>query len=508
MNDQVNSVRRAQPDSLQATARGRIRGLIVVATVFAAAALAFAGTAAADPSTVSIPTVQQVGADDTLPVLKANSADYTQHQTEVETDTFSWGSSVVSTYQVGRNYPTYGAQAIGWSTSTDSGQTWQHGLLPGLTSSSPSPNAAYPLVVNQSVGYSAKYGTWVAPSVPYLPAPNNTFKEAALLVNTSADGVTWNSPSVAVSTNVDKAWVSCDNTTTSPNYGNCYVVYSQIDSGELLAAVSSVDGGVTWSAPVSIPSSTGAAIAGYNTNVVVQPSGKVVVVATDLKNGVNGSKLMASQSSNAGATWSVPTPLATISYHTPAGGIRGLNKPTVDVDAAGVIYAAWGDCRFRTKCASNDIVFATTSNGTTWSTPRRVAIDATTTTVDRFIPGFAVAPGTSGATAQLSVVYYTYPTAACTSSTCRLSVQYATSYDGGVTWSAPYTINPTPMPLSWLTKGNKGPMVGDYESVSFCNGSAITVASIATAAPTPKTTKTPLTYHQNEFALTLPPNWG
>src|SRR5215467_4766397 len=56
----------------------------------------------------------------------------TNHQTEVEPDTFSNGSTIVATYQVGRIYDG-GACAIGFATSTDNGATWTSGLLPGLT---------------------------------------------------------------------------------------------------------------------------------------------------------------------------------------------------------------------------------------------------------------------------------------------------------------------------------------------------------------------------------------
>ncbi len=40
---------------------------------------------------------------------------------------------------------------------------------------------------------------------------------------------------------------------------------------------------------------------------------------------------------------------------------------------------------------------------------RRIPIDATTSTVDHFIPGIGVDPTTSGANAHLTIVYYYYP---------------------------------------------------------------------------------------------------
>src|SRR2546421_7083187 len=57
----------------------------------------------------------------------------TNHHTEVEPDTFSNGSTIVATFQVGR-ISDGGSCAIGFATSTDNGSTWTHtGLLPGIT---------------------------------------------------------------------------------------------------------------------------------------------------------------------------------------------------------------------------------------------------------------------------------------------------------------------------------------------------------------------------------------
>src|SRR5579862_11095 len=55
-----------------------------------------------------------------------------QHATEVEPDTFSFGSTIVEAQQTGR-FTDGGASDIGWATSTDSGASWTSGELPGIT---------------------------------------------------------------------------------------------------------------------------------------------------------------------------------------------------------------------------------------------------------------------------------------------------------------------------------------------------------------------------------------
>src|SRR4051794_37197691 len=125
-----------------------------VATATAAVTALLAAGAAASAALVSGPTLTQAS-NDAIPTN--NTGTTIQDVTHVETDTFAWGPTVVAAFQVGRSSAGFGAAAIGWSTSTDGGQSWSHGLLPGLTTSSPVPDpASYPLVVNQSVAYDAR----------------------------------------------------------------------------------------------------------------------------------------------------------------------------------------------------------------------------------------------------------------------------------------------------------------------------------------------------------------
>src|SRR5208283_5779227 len=55
-----------------------------------------------------------------------------QHDTEVEPGTFTWGSTIVTGFQVARIFGGGGAD-IGFATSTNGGATWTNGYLPGIT---------------------------------------------------------------------------------------------------------------------------------------------------------------------------------------------------------------------------------------------------------------------------------------------------------------------------------------------------------------------------------------
>jgi hypothetical protein len=159
----------------------------------------------------------------------------------------------------------------------------------------------------------------------------------------------------------------------------------------------------------------------------------------------------------------------------------------------------WEDCRFRTSCSTNDLVYSTSTDGTHWSKAARIPIDPTTSTVDHFIPGIGIDPATSGATAHVAVHYYYYAKSSCTLSTCQLFVGYVSSHSGGATWNAPVRLT-GPMKLSWLPNSQNGLMVGDYIATAFTNGVPHGIFAVAAA-------KSGTTYNESMYTaqgLTVP----
>ncbi len=126
------------------------------------------------------------------------------------------------------------------------------------------------------------------------------------------------------------------------------------------------------------------------------------------------------------------------------------------------------------------MVLSTSTDGKTWLAVRRIPLDHVGSGVDHFIPGLAVDQSTSGSSGHLVLVFYYYPNANCTSSTCQLEVGSSSSTDGGNAWSLTNKLA-GPMTLSWLASTSKGAMVGDYISTSFSDGKAYPVFAIATA---------------------------
>ncbi len=409
-----------------------------------------------------------------------------QHATEVEPDTFAFGNTIVSGFQVARIYGGGGAD-VGFSTSTDGGKSWTAGFLPGLTVNFM--GGSFSAASDAAVAYDAAHGQWL---ISTLPIGNNDL----VAVNRSQDGLNWGTAIMVTSTiNSDKNWITCDSTPTSPFYGHCYVEWDSPALGDLVFMSTSTDGGLTWSPATRPPGN----LAGIGGQPLVQPNGTVVVPIVDLNTG----GLSAFSSTNGGSSWGSAVTISNLIEHGEAGGIRSSGLPSAGVDGAGNIYVVWSDCRFRKNCAANDLVISSSSNGTTWTKAARIPMVPTSSPVDIFIPGLGVNPATSGSSAQLALTTYAYSKTNCTFSTCQLYVAFTTSSDGGQTWTAAKVLA-GPMSLSWLPNTFSGYMVADYLGTSYVNGNPFGVFAVAKAPSNGVfnqemyTTTTPLLVSANE----------
>jgi len=394
-----------------------------------------------------------------------------QHRTEVEPDTFAFGSTIVSAFQVGRFFDG-GGSAIGFATSTNGGSTWTSGFLPGITKfqgSGPFDRASDP-----AVAFDPRHGVWMISSLALLESGG--VHGARVVTSRSTDGgLTWSNPvTTATGANLDKNWIVCDTTATSPFYGNCYTEFDDNANGNRMKMTRSTNGGLSWGAALN----TGDAASGLGGQPVVRPNGTVIVPFQS-----NSGQIRSFRSIDGGASWRATVLVSTIQAHTVAGGLRTSPLPSAEVDGAGTVYVVWQDCRFRSGCAANDIVLSKSTSETTWGPVTRIPIDATTSTVDHFIPGVGVDRTTSGTSARLGLSYYFYPNRNCTAATCQLDVGFISSTNGGTSWSAATQLA-GPITLSWIANTSQGRMVGDYISTSVRNGAnAFPVIAVAPTAP-------------------------
>jgi hypothetical protein len=436
----------------------RLFALLTVSTVFALiGGIVVAAPALAAPIQISEDPYTDAGA---------------QHKTQVEPDTFAFGSTIVATFQTGRTFGG-GASNIGWATSTNGGANWVHGFLPGTTPVS-TPPGIYNRVSDPAVAYDPKHGVWMISVLGIRPNGIND-----IVTSRSTDGgLTWNNPvNTALGDAIsfyDKNWIGCDTSATSPFFGNCYTQWDDFGRNNLMRMSTSTDGGLTWGPPKGTANNETGTIGGQP---VVLANGTVVVPF------LGNTGVKAFRSTDGGNTWTTPITVSNLFYHDPAGGIRaGVPLPSAEVRIPGPIVLVWPDCRFEPGCSANDIVMTTSTDGVNWSAIKRIPLDPVGSGVDHFIPGVTIQGQTLFATLapRIALAYYYYPVANCSSATCQLHVGFSSSANGGGSWSPPQTLA-GPMMLSWLANTSSGRMVGDYMSTSFSGNNAFPVYANATA---------------------------
>ena len=386
------------------------------------------------------------------------------HRTEVEPDTFSYGSTIVAAFQAGR-FDTGGASNVGWATSSNGGRSWAHGFLPSTTVYA-KPAGSYLRVSDPSVAYDAKHQQWLIATVA-LDAPEHV---PAVLVSRSPDGRHWGDPIAIVTTttgNLDKDWINCDNTGSSPFFGNCYAQWDDVATGDTLHLAYSRDGGQTWNA------STAPSTVVLGGQPLVQPTGTVIVPI------LSGPDIVSFVSNDGGVSFTGPY---TVAAAESAGfpSLRSGPLPSAEIDAAGTVYVVWQDCSFEPSCTADDIVMSTSVDGVAWTPSVRIPIDPVGSGVGHFIPGLGVDRTTSGSTARLALAYYYHsPESTCGELTCGLNVGFVSSLDGGANWASPIQLA-GPMSLLALPLTNQGFLVGDYISTSFVDGRAFPVFAVTT----------------------------
>jgi len=374
-----------------------------------------------------------------------------QHQTEVEASVLGFGSMAVATFQVGRFADRQGGAAgIGWATSRDAGRTWRSGVLPGVT-------AAGRRATDPVVAFDAAQGQWLISTLI------NGTDVTAVGISRSRDGVTWSPPVFAAhipfaTISFDKEWIACDNGSTSPFFGSCYLAYTELSLfTPRLAFQVSRDGGATWGEAIAATAPFGSGVNGALP--LVQPDGALTIVFNARE------AVHAVRSTDGGATFSPPVAIAPLTSAAQPG-LRAPSLPTAAVDAAGRLYVAWADCRFRAGCGGNDVVLSTSMDGATWAGPTRVPGAG----IDSFVPGIAAHPRIPG---RISIVTHVRRTLS------SYGVAVTSSRNGGVTWTSPQRLDAVSPRYTWLAQAAGGAFVGDYVGATFAGVRFVPVFALA-----------------------------
>lgn len=442
-------------------------------------------TAQATPTVPVAPTPTITPTPRPLLPLQLSSDPYAnsggQYQTEVEPSAYSHGLTIVTTFQAGR-FSNVGSANIGWATSADGGATWRNGFLSGTTRVV---GGAYDRITDPSVTYDAAHATWMIATVAFL-TPASGIVAPAVLVSTSTDGgFTWNAPTAIMNAGnnggLDKDWIACDNTASSPFYGHCYAEWDDYNRNDLIQMSTSQNGGKSWSAPKT----TADTATGLGAEILVQPDGHVVVTMIN----ANQTTVKVFTSTNGGANWNATVTVASVTSYPQHVAYRDNILLSAAMDGAGQVYLVWVDCRFETNCYGNDLVITTSTDGVHWQTLERIPIAHVGSGTYYYVSGLGLDTTTAGSTAHLGLTYYYY--AANCSSNCPLFVGFVASMDGGSTWQPKIQLA-GPMDATWLPYGNN--KVGDYIATTFAGGLAFPIFAMG---------HVPTAGHLNEAMYTM-----
>ncbi len=386
-----------------------------------------------------IQTLQRV-ADDPV------SSGAAQHRTLVEPHAYAFGTKMCAAYQLGR-FADGGAERIGVSCTTD-GSTWTNRVLPGTTAE----GGTWPRMSDPWVAYSVQHDRWIV-QVLLIDAAGtpgglgNSFS--------TDDGQTWSDPSTPIPGTEpdfpDKNSIACDNTASSPHYGQCYTQFDFHDLGNTMAFVTSGDGGVTWG---SVQLGTLSGIGGY---VVVKPDGNVSVPFR--ANCLGGACIAHYRSTDGGATWTAPAS-GFLTRRRDVRILRELDMPAAAAASDGLVHVAFHG----NLCpgGKNEVVwYAASGVDDGFGTPMCLPLGAGSYA----LPALAVDPASGGSTAKIGVVAYEITGRCRSPSTCNLTAVFTKSMDGGTTWSGKQALA-GPFAMNLIADTASGRMVGDYIGMS------------------------------------------
>jgi hypothetical protein len=175
-------------------------------------------------------------------------------------------------------------------------------------------------------------------------------------------------PVIAATGSNDKNWTVCDDTSTSPHYGNCYTEYDITSAGDSIRMRTSTNGGASWGAALA----PGGSHTGLGGQPVALPNGDVVVPYESL-----ASSIRSFRSTNGGTSWNSTVLVSNISHHTVAGSLREEPLPSAEADATariGLTYYYYPAASCTASTCQLDTGFISSANGgSTWSAATQLA---------------------------------------------------------------------------------------------------------------------------------------
>ena len=363
-----------------------------------------------------------------------------QHETQVEPDSFTVGSTTVTTFQVGRRFDG-AATNIGYAVTPR--QRAHVGERPAPRAHDREPSRRRERA-GQRPGRGVRRG---APRLAHLHARARRARRRAWRSIARTDGATWSNALVAAEEIVpqgiafDKNWIACDNTPTSPYYGRCYLTYTHASDEDMLAVTTRTTAGSAGRPPTSIGARRLSACSPSSS-----PAGELVVVYLWERGRF---AIASSRSADGGLTFDPPVRIAEVDGSCAIRGFRAFPLPSADVDSAGRVWATWHDCE--APGASRNAAFVSTSaDGVSWSAPTSVTAGR-----NAVLPAIGIdsGDGTRGDRVPPR------------SRAAGVDVELVESRAEVTGFGPPRRLSARSMRLAWMPNTTSGRMLADYISV-------------------------------------------
>jgi len=397
---------------------------------------------------ISLPNSPDVVIDNTTDEAQSENSVYINPLDKLKALNSNNSENIVTNVNHGSSYFTTTNQAASWQGSVNgaAGDNW------GDPSAAVSANGRY-------------YISYLYP----------TF---SLGVAASADeGVNWTRYPIhigSVSTFFcDKPHMNVDNSITSPYQNNLYAAWWNIGWPQFNQHVGfsrSVDGGVTWAAPIGISGNQVNSDSHQGVNLQCGPNGQVYATWPVYPPGnPDGDEigLGFTSSTDGGVTFNTPVTIASNIRGTRTTGV-GKNMgtksfPTMTVDNSfgphrGTIYVVWANIGTPGTNTGSDVdlyLVKSIDNGVSWSAPQKINTSIPGQGRKHFFPWIAC----DQTTGKIHLIFYDDRNVAATD----LEAWMASSFDGGATWDE-YKISDvsfTPVPF-----GSRPGYFGDYLGVT------------------------------------------
>ncbi len=363
---------------------------------------------------------------------------------------------LLATFQEGRRADG-GAASCGYALSQDGGRSWTRGLIPRLTQVSGGP---YFRATDPVAGIDLN-GTLYLNT---LAARNADFSLADLTLSRSTDnGLTWSDPAVVFAAPnpqvfPDKNWFTLNDYAGSATAGRLAVTFTSFTStatgqstGSNLRCTTSDDGGTTWTTPTFI---TPAGQSNQATQPVFLPDGSLLVSYVTFTSQSLTFRVESKRSPDGGATWPATPQViddVTSTWDDPVARDGVYLISSAVARNAGAVFVTWNTA---VNGAANIMLSRSNNLGATWSNPVRVNVprpnaSAFNPTVDTSLDGQTV-----------TVTWM--DTRNASDGRNFVDMYAATSFDGGLTWSADFRLSDRTTDMRLAQTTSRGFMLGDY----------------------------------------------